>query len=272
MQVEVLEITDKYVRFILSGVDVSFANALRRIMIAEVPCMAINEVVILDNTSPMFDEILAHRLSLIPIRTDLERFSFPDECECGGVGCPRCQVTLILDVRAEEGPRVVYSGDLSSSDPFVKPVSDGIPIAKLASNQRIFLEAYARLGRGRDGAKWQPVSACAYKYVPRIIVSSDKCISCGDCIEVCPRKVLEFDENNIPYLRDYLNCNLCRACEEICEVEAIKVDPDENAFIFYVESTGVLPASKIVEFSARILADKCSELIDALSGVGGEEE
>ncbi|MCS7364815.1 MAG: DNA-directed RNA polymerase subunit D [archaeon GB-1867-035] len=270
MQVEILEITEKYARFILSDVDVSFANALRRIMIAEVPCMAINEVVILDNTSPMFDEILAHRLSLIPLKTDLDRFSFPSECQCGGVGCPKCQVTLILDVRADEGSRVVYSGDLSSSDPYVKPVSDNIPIAKLASNQRIFLEAYARLGRGKDGAKWQPVSACAYKYMPRIAVASDKCINCGDCIEACPRGVLEFDENKVPYLKDYLNCNLCRACEEICEVEAIKVDPDENKFIFYVESTGVLPVSKIIELSAKILAEKCSDLIDALSG-GGEE-
>lgn len=271
MQVEVLEITDRYACFILSGVDVSFANALRRIMIAEVPCMAINEVVILDNTSPLFDEVLAHRLSLIPLVSDLDRFSFPDECDCGGVGCPKCQVTLILDVRADEGSRVVYSGDLSSSDPIVKPVSDKIPIAKLASNQRIFLEAYARLGRGKDGAKWQPVSACAYKYMPRINVFADKCIRCGDCIEACPRGVLEFNENGIPYLKDYLNCNLCRACEEICEVEAIKLNPDENCFIFYVESTGVLPISKIIELSARILVEKCSELIEILSFRGGEK-
>ncbi|RLE52247.1 MAG: DNA-directed RNA polymerase subunit D [Candidatus Methanomethylicota archaeon] len=265
MHVEVVSASDASVRFVLSGVNVAFANALRRIMIAEVPCMAIEEVVILNNTSPIFDEILANRLSLIPLKTDLERFNLPEECDCGGVGCPKCQVTFVLDVEAKEGPKVVYSGDLVSSDPEVVPVSDKIPIAKLASNQRILLEAYARLGIGKRGAKWQPVSACAYKYMPRIEVNRDKCIKCGDCIDACPKGVLGIDEDGYPYLKDFLNCSLCKACVEACEVEAIKLNPDDTSFIFYVESTGALPAPKIVEVAAEVLAKKCSDLVEKLS-------
>ncbi|MCS7386453.1 MAG: DNA-directed RNA polymerase subunit D [archaeon GB-1867-005] len=266
MHVEVVSASDASVRFILSGVSVAFANALRRIMIAEVPCMAIDEVVILNNTSPIFDEVLAYRLSLIPLKTDLDRFSPPEKCSCGGVGCTKCQVTFILEVEAEDRPRVVYSGDLVSSDPEVVPVSDKIPIAKLASNQKILLEAYARLGIGKRGAKWQPVSACAYKYVPRIEVNRDKCIKCGECIEACPKGVLDLDESGFPQLKDFLNCSLCKACVEACEVDAIKLNPDDTSFIFYVESTGTLPAPKIVEVAAEVLAEKCSNLIEELSG------
>ncbi len=272
MDVSLIEVSDEKVRFILSGVNVAFANALRRIMIAEVPCMAIDEVVILNNTSPLFDEIIAHRLSLIPLKTNLERFNLPSECSCGGAGCPKCQVTFILDVKAEEGPRVVYSGDLTSSDPEVAPVSDKIPIAKLATNQSILLEAYARLGIGKQGAKWQPVSACAYKYMPRITVKHDKCLKCNECVTECPRGALAVDEDGFPYLKDYLDCNLCGYCQEICEVEAIKLEPDDTTFIFYVESTGALPAPKIVQVAAEVLAKKLDSFVNELKeGVKFEE-
>ncbi len=268
MYVKVISASDNKIHFILSRVNVAFANALRRIMIAEVPCMAIDEVVILNNTSPLFDEIIAHRLSLIPIKTDLERFNLPEECSCGGSGCPKCQVTFILDVKAEEGPRVVYSGDLVSSDPEIVPVSNKIPIAKLASNQAILLEAYARLGIGKNGAKWQPVSACAYKYMPRIEVNYDECLKCNECIKECPREALGINDDGFPYLKDYLKCNLCKLCEEVCEVEAIKVNPDDSTFIFNVESTGALPAPKIVEVAAEVLAKKFDNFINEISEGG----
>lgn len=240
-------------------------------MLSEVPTMAINEVVVLNNTSPIYDEVLAHRLSLIPLKTDLDRFNFPEECSCGGAGCPKCQVTLVLDAKAEDSHRTVYSRELSSSDPFVVPVNGNFPIAKLANGNAILLEAYARLGRGKDGAKWQPVSACAYKYFPRIIVDSELCTGCGECVNACPKGVLSLDgDGKLPVLKDPLNCSLCKSCVDVCPVEgAIKLDPDDTSFIFYVESTSSLPIDRIVEEAADILSEKCDMLINEFSG--GEE-
>ena len=151
-------------RFVLSDVSPAFANALRRIILAEVPVMAIDDVMILENNSVMYDEILAHRLGLIPVTTD-QTYNLPEECTCKSeLGCEKCRASFSLEIEASDPVEVVYSSHLKPENPEVKPVSDRIPILKLAQGQRLKLEAYARLGRGRDHAKWQPASACTYSY------------------------------------------------------------------------------------------------------------
>ena len=122
--------------------------------------MAIDDVVILENSSVMFDELLAHRLGLIPLKTDLDRFNLPEDCDCKStLGCPKCRVLLVLDVEANDKIKTVSSLDLVSEDPETKAISDSIPIVKLAPGQKVKLEAYARLGKGSDHAKWQATSA-----------------------------------------------------------------------------------------------------------------
>lgn len=166
LKVEALTLKGDTLRFMLRGCDAAFANALRRTMISEVPCMAIEDVFIFANTSIMHDEILAHRLGLIPLKTDLDRYVLPERCSCGSeLGCDKCRAVLTLDVSAEDDVRTVYSGDLIPEDPEIRPVSPGIPILKLAPGQRVKLEAYARLGLGKAHAKWQPVSCCIYQQV-----------------------------------------------------------------------------------------------------------
>ncbi len=139
--------------------DRAYANAIRRVAISQVPSMAIDDVVILENSSVMFDELVSHRLGLIPLKTNLDRYNLPEDCDCkNALGCPKCRVLLVLDAEATDRVRTVMSGDLISEDPDSKPVSDNIPIVKLAPGQKIKLEAYARLGRGSEHAKWQPTS------------------------------------------------------------------------------------------------------------------
>ncbi len=160
---------DNEVRFVVSGVKVRFVNALRRAMIAEVPKLAIDEVNIYENTSLLYDEQLALRLGLIPLKaTDIHEYSEDDA------------ISLTLKAESPEriGYTVVYSKELISSDPNVEPALGNIPIVKLVSTeqeisgirtvarQRISLEAIARLGRGRDHAKWQPVTICTFKELP----------------------------------------------------------------------------------------------------------
>jgi DNA-directed RNA polymerase subunit D len=165
MDIKVLSKDQDTLRFVLSGVKPAFANALRRIMISEVPVMAIDDVMILENNSVMYDEILAHRLGLIPITTDLESYNLPEECTCKSeLGCSKCRASLSLEIEASDPVEVVYSSHLKPENPEIRPVSDKIPIVKLATGQRVKLEAFARLGKGRTHAKWQPVSAATYSY------------------------------------------------------------------------------------------------------------
>lgn len=155
-------------RFVVKGVDVPFANALRRTMLAEVPSMAIDEVVIIQNSSVLNDEILAHRLGLIPLRTDLDSYNLPDECTCKSeFGCNLCRVSLALEAEATEKTITIYSGNLVSENPNIIPASNRVPIVKLAPGQKLRLEAYARLGKGEKHAKWQPVSVSTYEYQPQ---------------------------------------------------------------------------------------------------------
>src|SRR2546425_7988787 len=167
MDIKLLSKEQETLRFVLSDVSPAFANALRRIMISEIPVMAIDGVMILENNSVMYDEILAHRLGLIPVTTD-SSYNLPEDCTCKSeLGCEKCRASFSLEVEATDPAEVVYSAHLKPEDPDVRPVSDKIPIVKLAQGQKIKLEAYARLGRGRSHAKWQPASACTYSYDPK---------------------------------------------------------------------------------------------------------
>ena len=99
---------------------------------------------------------------MIPLKTDLERYVLPERCDCGSpLGCQKCRVLIVLDASAKDKPRTVVSGDLVSEDREISPISPSIPIVKLAVGQSVKLEAYARLGRGKEHAKWQPATVSA---------------------------------------------------------------------------------------------------------------
>jgi len=162
IKAKVLEESVNSVTLQLEGMDRSYANAVRRFCIAEVPSMAIDDVVILENSSVLYDEILAHRLGMIPIKTDLDRYNLPEDCDCGNpLGCHKCRVLFVLDAKGKDKVSTVYSGDLVSEDREVRPVSESIPLVKLVQGQSVKLEAYARLGRGKEHAKWQPCTVAA---------------------------------------------------------------------------------------------------------------
>ena len=267
VKIEVLEKDDTNFRVIIRDADVTLMNALRRIALAEVPSMAIEEVVMIENSAILQDEIISHRLGLTPLKTDLDTYNLPEDCTCQSeFGCSQCRVTLTLDAESKEGTRTVYSGELISENPDVMPVSDKIPIIKLAKGQKLKLEAYARLGKGKVHAKWQPVSVCAYKYFPKIEVTSKSCEDCKKCVDICPRKVLTIKENKVD-VRDLLQCNLCMDCVEACpkEPKGIKVEWEKNAFIMNIESTGVLPPERILQEATKILDKQLKEFQEKIT-------
>ena len=129
----------------LKGIPLQYANALRRICLNGVPIYAIDTVDILVNSSVLADEGIAHRLGLIPLKTDLSAVQQDNEGD---------KIMFTLDSGETTETRTVLSGELKSQDDMVKPISDNIPIVTLAPGQRLQLEAYARLGRGTEHAKW----------------------------------------------------------------------------------------------------------------------
>jgi len=261
VKIEILEKNDTNLRVAIRDADVPLVNALRRIALAEVPCMAIDEVVMIENSSILQDEIIAHRLGLTPLRTDLDAYNAPEDCQCQSeFGCPSCRVTLTLDAEAKEGTRTVYSGEIISENPEVVPVSDKIPIIKLAKNQKLKLEAYARLGRGKTHAKWQPVSVCAYKYYPKITTPTEKCGDCSKCVDICPKKVLTIKDEKVD-VRDLLACNLCMDCMEACpqKPSPLEIEWEKNDFIMNIESTGVLPPERVLKEATKLLGKQLNE-------------
>ena len=141
--IQVLSTDPKKISVRLKGVPLQYANALRRICLNGVPIFAIDTVDVIENSSAMMDESIAHRLGMIPLKTELSRFNEPDS-----------RVLLVLDSGDKETSETVTSADLLSQDEVVKPSSNKISIAYLAPGQKIKVEAYARLGRGTEHAKW----------------------------------------------------------------------------------------------------------------------
>ena len=267
MEVEMLEREGNRLRFIVRGMTLPVANALRRVMISEVPSMAIEDVIIIENSSPIRDEILAHRLGLIPLRTDLESYLVHENCDCRSeFGCNKCSVTLTLEAEAVDSSRVVYSKELKSADPCIIPVSGEIPILKLAHNQKVRFEAYARLGRGKEHAKWQPVSVCVVRSCSKINIDLEKCNVCKNCVDACAERIFRIEGERIEIVNSE-ECNDCERCKELCSEGALKVERYEDVFVFDIESTGVMPPEEIFDNAIELLRGKAREFIDCLSNL-----
>ena len=179
------------IKILIEDTDASQVNALRRAIMADVPKMAISKVMftlgvnqdnnrgeIFESVNALPDEVIAHRLAMIPIPTQPdEGMAFPDACEnCMDLaeedkGCPMCQVLYTLNVQgpsadSDEPYRVVRAGDLTSvSDPVfdISEEMQTIPITYLAQGQFLEFIAFATLGRGRDHAKWSAASAVTFQ-------------------------------------------------------------------------------------------------------------
>ncbi len=273
MSLEILERTKRNLKFVVENISIEMANAIRRIIISEIPVMAVDEVIILKNDSPLYDEIISHRLGLIPLTTDLETYKLPRECECGGFGCPLCQVSLTCEVtNTTNTPMEIYSRDLNSNDPKIVPVEPNIPLVKIDKNDKVIIEAYAVLGIGKEHVKFQTVSNIFYRFYPQIDFDDSKCAKCPDkCIvsRMCPEGLYDFSNKKTPILlEDYWKtCTLCNSCQNDCPEEAIKVSWKEKSYIFLIESDGVLAFDVILKKTFEIFLEKIDEFVEKLGEV-----
>jgi len=237
----IAELIHKYpngrVKFAVKDITPAVANTLRRCVLDHVPTMAIEDVEFSKNSSVLYDEVIAHRLGLLPLRTDLKAYNLPEECSCGAVGCSKCTLKLTLKVK---GPCTAYAEDLKSKDPKVKPVYPKTPITKLLKGQELELEATAILGRGKQHAKFSP-GLLWYQYKPKITVNNEH-PKFADFKEKFPPQV--FKDNKIDKkLMEELD--LVDACDSVNE-EIVKVEYDSSAIVFYVEPWGQLTPKEML--------------------------
>lgn len=248
--------------FMLKDSNAAFVNSLRRFMTESVPTIAIEDVEFTKNSSVLYEEIVAHRLGLVALETDLETYNLPSKCKCKGEGCARCSVKLSLSAK---GPCVVYAEDLKIKDPKVKPVHPKTPIVKLLKGQELEFEATAILGQGKQHMKWSPCLSW-YKHKPVFEIDDKKCVNADAVAQSCPVSVYDVKNGKLSVnVNNELKCHLCNACVEVAENQSVKVNKSEDEFIFYLESWGQLTPSEIVCSATDQFRELLKELDDKLS-------
>ena len=186
MEIEIRSQTDDEIVFVVRDAEVPFVNAIRRCAMVNVPKIAIENVNIIRNDSAMFNEVLAHRLGLTPLVSNIDAIE--------GMALPEDEdyeeSQGVMFSLYEEGPKVVYSKDLISSDSKIKPVYDTIPLVKLKEGEVLKIEAEAKVGYGKEHAKWMPTTVCAYKQYPEITFNEDVDIV-KDVLATSPDDIIE---------------------------------------------------------------------------------
>ncbi|MBT3866142.1 DNA-directed RNA polymerase subunit D [Candidatus Woesearchaeota archaeon] len=249
MEIKVLKKDDSRSIFKISKINPSIANSIRRYILAYVPTMAIHDVEIKRNGSALYDEVLAHRLGLVPIKTDLKSYKL---WEGKKTEVPKsAQYELKMTLKAK-GPCTVFASDIKSTDPKVVPAFDKMPIVKLLEGQDIELIMTARLGQGKEHVKFTPALA-VYRGVPELVVTKDS--NTTACLEKLSDAITK-KGNNLE-IKDLTNWT--ESYENICEQNGIEVNSSKEDFIFTIESWGQLPPREIFTRAIDVFDSKLSD-------------
>ncbi|KAI3604993.1 dna-directed rna polymerases i and iii subunit rpac1 [Moniliophthora roreri] len=287
LRVEVKRLSNRTTEFDLVGVDASIANAFRRILLAEVPTVAIERVYVWDNTSVIQDEVLAHRLGLIPLNIDpsLMDFRGPDDP-------PTDRNTMVFkaDFYCQKNPafkptpnttpkpKEMYinheflaehlvwhpAGEQESAiedGPRPGPTNGKIVLAKLRPGQGVNLEVHAVKGVGKDHAKFNPVATASYRLHPYIKITKPipthraedfkKCFS-PDVVKINPRtKEASIDlrgMRNDTMSREVLRDPEFKDCAELGRIR--------DWFIFSVETESAYKPEMLMNEAIRVMRSK----------------
>ena len=288
MDIEIIEMAERKARFILKNSSPAMANALRRTLLSDLPKMAIHKVDFhlgpltdeagreYESMTPLFDEIIAHRLGMIPVPTDLDLFVPQEECSCGGSGCPSCTIEYFLN---KSGPCTVLSGDLlpmaaPEHRAALKVKDESIPIVELMNDQGINVIATAVMGTAKKHVKWQVCNGVGYKYMPRITVdpASASRDDVRECAGICPKGVFEVEDGRLKVVRES-ECSLCKACiEHIKDGQGITVTGDDTCFLFKFETDGSYTAQQALDEAVKILRKEAEEFENQIENIGPESD
>jgi DNA-directed RNA polymerase subunit D len=238
MEIKKLCQEEKKLELLVKGTDTPFMNAIRRTAMNNTPVLAIENISIYENNSIMFDELLASRLALIPLKSET----------------PIKKGDKIKMILEEEGPKTVYSKNIKSTDPTIDVVHEQIPIVKLKEKQKIKMEMYAVAGTGKEHAKWQPGNTY---FQNTITLTAKKGINTihEKIVEKNKDKILEVKDKKIT-LTDPLAYDLSKKTSE-----EITTEYNPNQFILTVEGYGQYSEEKEILFEAtKTLKEKTQEL------------
>ena len=227
---------EKQIKF-KAEIEENLANAIRR-HVNQIPILAVQEVEITKNDSPLYDETIAHRIGLIPLKTEK-------------VMNDKTEIKLKLNSKKEG---TVYSGELNGG---AKIVYEQIPITSLNKGQELEILATARLGKGEDHSKFSP-GLMFYRNIVELNIDKD-CIK--DVVQVCPKNILKVDGGKV-IVTDPDECDICEVCVDLCKKQgkdSIKIIPTKDLLIT-VESFGQIPAQEIVKRSIEILKKNLAEV------------
>jgi DNA-directed RNA polymerase II subunit RPB3 len=304
-KIEVQSLTEDTIKFVLSETDLSMANSLRRVMIAETPILAIDLVEVRANSTVLHDEFLSHRLGFIPLRHE-DGHNNPminsRDCECED-RCPQCSVILDLKIRLPQSdarqsihvtskdlvPRP-WEGEPDANGqpvflvPAVQPVhfstkeeevqssDNGIRIATIRRGQELDLICVAKMGTGKEHAKWNPTATVALQQEPFVRLNRERLKDLTlaqrhELVDCFATKVLELDANGKVQVRDRLAVTHCNDLKQFHDkLKTLAGDPDlddcveiglePERFLFTVETTGALRPEELVLHALQQLSEK----------------
>lgn len=282
-RVEVKAKTEDEIQFDMIGVDASIANTVRRVLIAEVPTMAVESCFVYENTSIMHDEILAHRLGLVPIRADPLQFDFVGDVDLDEknhimfelkVKCTKNPAAaadetdpdkLYLNSRVTTGQmKWVPVGNQADTFGTIAPVHDDILLVKLRPGQEIDLKMHCVKGIGKDHAKWSPVGTASYRLLPDVQLlkrftgdAAHKLAKCFTPGVINVQKGADGQEEAV--VGDSRLCTMSREVFRHPEfADFVVLERIRDHFIFSVESVGQMDAAALVREALGIVRDKAA--------------
>jgi DNA-directed RNA polymerase alpha subunit len=266
LRIEIMELSDRKLRFRLMHANPALANGLRRAILDDVPSLAIDVVEFHSNTTVLNDDLLAHRIGSIPLNSrTVDRFCAPNDCNCED-GCSRCQTTFKLDVRNDsDETKTVMSGNLLTAVGTVRPISSEVAIALLGKNQEISLTARASRGTGKQNAKWNPTTVAAYRAAAKITLNQtllnrftptekQKVVDC------CPSRVLEIE--NVTGAVRVGQLDRCTQCLDCVECAAQILDERDQALISKTSADAKIPGVDAKAQVSSMVADAKAKVVN----------
>ncbi|XP_059053305.1 DNA-directed RNA polymerases I and III subunit RPAC1 [Achroia grisella] len=276
--------------FDLIGIQPAFANAFRRLMLSEVPSMAIEKVMVRNNTSIIQDEVLAHRLGLIPLKADPRLFEYRSKDTTDGtefdtlefslkIKCTNNKTQLKDSYRPEDlyENHNVYSsqikwhpvGNQSSvhKEVDIGPVHGDILISKMRPGHELDLHLVAMKGIGSDHAKFSPVATASYRLLPEITLTREVSGTDATLLQSCfSPGVIEIDSKGRAFVKDARYDTCSRNVYRYDNIkDAVVMSRIRDHFIFNVESVGAMSPNVIFIEAVKVLRDKCKCLLEELN-------
>ena len=250
---EAIEKTKEKLSFV-SETNESLANAIRR-SCNEVLSVAIDEIEISKNDSALYDEIVAHRIGLIPLE-ESRKLNLTENCTCKGKGCSKCQVQLSVKIK---GPKTVYSGDLKGD---CKVVYDKMPIVNLEKDQELQLVGFARLGKAKNHAKYS-LGLVHFRKISDIEVKNSE--EAKETLDKLSDSLVNKPKGNVKVGDKYKSSKDEDYIESLVKENSnsIEVKPGKET-VFFIESWGQKDPKEIISESVKVLENNLKEFLKAV--------